>query len=52
MLTFLEFQKLASIECHANDRQTLFHPFSLVGCQGCCKLSFLPSFSSKWRSLI
>ena len=23
--------------------QTLFHPFSLVGCQGCCKLSF-PSF--------
>ena len=34
---------LASIECHADDRQTLFHPFSLVGCQGCCKLSFLPS---------
>ena len=31
---------LASIECHADDRQTLFHPFSLVGCQGCCKLSF------------
>ena len=25
---------LASIECHADDRQTLFHPFSLVGCQG------------------
>ena len=24
---------LASIECHADDRQTLFHPFSLVGCQ-------------------
>ena len=22
---------LASIECHADDRQTLFHPFSLVG---------------------
>ena len=34
---------LASTECHADDRQTLFHPFSLVGCQGCCKLSFLPS---------
>ena len=34
---------LASIECHADDRQTLFHPFSLVGCQVCCKLSFLPS---------
>ena len=34
---------LASIECHADDRQTLFHPFSLVGCQGCCTLSFLPS---------
>ena len=34
----------ASIECHAYGRQTLFHPFSLVGCQGCCKLSFLPSF--------
>ena len=33
---------LASIECHADDGQTLFHPFSLVGCQGCCKLSFLP----------
>ena len=31
---------LASIECHADDRQTLFHPFSLVGCQECCKLSF------------
>ena len=31
---------LASIECHADDRQTLFHPFSLVGCQGCCKHSF------------
>ena len=26
-----------------NNEQTLFHPFSLVGCQGCCKLSFLPS---------
>ena len=25
---------LASIECHADDRRTLFHPFSLVGCQG------------------
>ena len=25
---------LASIECHADDRQTLFHAFSLVGCQG------------------
>ena len=25
---------IASIECHADDRQTLFHPFSLVGCQG------------------
>ena len=25
---------LASIECHAHDRQTLFYPFSLVGCQG------------------
>ena len=25
---------LASIECHADDIQTLFHPFSLVGCQG------------------
>ena len=36
---------LASIECHADDRQTLFHPFSLVGCQGCCKLSFLPSLA-------
>ena len=34
---------LASIECHADDRQTLFRPFSLVGCQGCCNLSFLPS---------
>ena len=33
---------LASIGCHADDGQTLFHPFSLVGCQGCCKLSFLP----------
>ena len=32
----------ASIECHADGRETLFHPFSLVGCQGCCKLSFLP----------
>ena len=27
-----------------SNEQTLFHPFSLVGCQGCCKLSFLPSF--------
>ena len=26
-----------------SNEQTLFHPFSLVGCQGCCKLSF-PSF--------
>ena len=26
-----------------SNEQTLFHPFSLVGCQGCCKLSFLPS---------
>ena len=25
---------LASIECHADDRQTRFHPFSLVGFQG------------------
>ena len=25
-----------------SNEQTLFHPFSLVGCQGCCKLSFLP----------
>ena len=25
---------LASIECHADDRRMLFHPFSLVGCQG------------------
>ena len=25
---------LALIECHADERQTLFHPFSLVGCQG------------------
>ena len=25
---------LALLECHADDRQTLFHPFSLVGCQG------------------
>ena len=25
---------LALIECHADDKQTLFHPFSLVGCQG------------------
>ena len=25
---------LALIECHADDRQTLSHPFSLVGCQG------------------
>ena len=32
------------LPCHADDRQTLFHPFSLVGCQGCCKVSFLPSF--------
>ena len=24
-----------------SNEQTLFHPFSLVGCQGCCKLSFL-----------
>ena len=28
-----------------SNEQTLFHPFSLVGCQGCCKLSFLPSLS-------
>ena len=34
---------LASIECHADDRQTLFHPCSLVGCQRCCILSFLPN---------
>ena len=26
-----------------SNEQTLFHPFSLVGCQGCYKLSFLPS---------
>ena len=25
---------LASIKCHADDRQTLFHLFSQVGCQG------------------
>ena len=25
---------LASIEHHADDSQTLFHQFSLVGCQG------------------
>ena len=25
-----------------SNEQTLFHPFSLVGCQGCCKLSILP----------
>ena len=25
-----------------SNAQTLFHPFSLVGCQGCCKVSFLP----------
>ena len=25
---------LALIGCHADDRQTLFHPFSLAGCQG------------------
>ena len=24
----------ALIECHADDEQALFHPFSLVGCQG------------------
>ena len=28
-----------------SNEQTLFHPFSLVDCQGCCKLSFLTSFS-------
>ena len=28
------------------NEQTLFHPFSLVGCQGCCKLSFLPYSTS------
>ena len=27
-----------------DNEQTLFTPSSLVGCQGCCKLSFLPSF--------
>jgi len=31
-----------------SNEQTLFHPFSLVGCQGCCKLSFLPSLADKW----
>ena len=36
---------LASIECHADDRQTLFHPFSLVGCQG--RVNNLPSFLMK-----
>ena len=25
---------IALIECHADDEQTLFHPFSLVGWQG------------------
>ena len=25
-----------------SNEQTLLHPFSLAGCQGCCKLSFLP----------
>ena len=33
---------LASIECHADDRQTLFHPFSLVGCQGWVNFLLLP----------
>ena len=28
-----------------SNEQTLFHTFSLVGCQGCCKLSFIPSLS-------
>ena len=28
-----------------SNEQTLFHPFSLVGCHGCCKLSFLPSYA-------
>ena len=28
-----------------SNEQTLFHPFSLVGCQGCCKLSFLLSYA-------
>ena len=27
-----------------SNEQMLFHPFSLVGCQGCCKLPFLPSY--------
>ena len=36
---------LVQLVLHAlcSNKQTLFHPFSLVGCQGCCKLSFLPS---------
>ena len=36
----------ASFLSLADDKQTLFHPFSLAGCQGCCKFpSFLPSKS-------
>ena len=29
-----------------SNEQTLFHPFSLVGRLGCCKLSFLPFLPS------
>ena len=32
-----------------SNEQTLFHPFSLVGCQGCCRLSFLPSLAGRHR---
>ena len=32
----------ALMECHADDEQMLFHPFSLVGCQG--GVNILPSF--------
>ena len=43
---------LALIECHADDRQTLFHPFSLVGCQGCVNfLSFLRSTQATGNEL-
>ena len=34
---------LVQLVLHSLNEETLFHPFSLVGCQGCCKLSFLPS---------
>ena len=43
---------LASIECHADDRQMLFHPFSLVGCQGMSEFpAFFPSLESGWEAM-